>query len=125
MIQSKAEKILPDWLRFMRGVVDSEDIPLNLSRELLQDSALIKKLSLALQRKILRFFQEQSRKDPEKYEKFFEGVWQLFQGGNGKCSRDRRERGDCKTVEIREFERESREDEISGGVCERYEGRSE
>jgi len=55
MIQSKAEKILPDWLRFMRGVVDSEDIPLNLSRELLQDSALIKKLSLALQRKILRF----------------------------------------------------------------------
>jgi len=81
MIQSKAEKILPDWLRFMRGVVDSEDIPLNLSRELLQDSALIKKLSLALQRKILRFFQEQSRKDPEKYEKFLKECGNYFREG--------------------------------------------
>jgi TNF receptor-associated protein 1 len=42
MIKSKADNIMPNWLRFMKGVVDSEDIPLNLSRELLQDSALIR-----------------------------------------------------------------------------------
>ncbi|XP_060597543.1 heat shock protein 75 kDa, mitochondrial-like [Ruditapes philippinarum] len=41
MIMSKSNTILPKWLRFMKGVVDSEDIPLNLSRELLQDSGLI------------------------------------------------------------------------------------
>lgn len=41
LIKSKTENILPKWLRFIKGVVDSEDIPLNLSRELLQNSVLI------------------------------------------------------------------------------------
>uniref|UniRef100_A0A671RVE8 Heat shock protein 75 kDa, mitochondrial n=1 Tax=Sinocyclocheilus anshuiensis TaxID=1608454 RepID=A0A671RVE8_9TELE len=59
LIQTKATDILPKWLRFLRGVVDSEDIPLNLSRELLQESALIRKL-------------RDSKKDPEKYTRFFD-----------------------------------------------------
>ena len=42
LIKNKAENILPKWLRFCKGVVDSEDIPLNLSRELLQEGALIR-----------------------------------------------------------------------------------
>lgn len=42
LIKSKTNNILPKWLRFVKGVVDSEDIPLNLSRELLQNSALIR-----------------------------------------------------------------------------------
>ena len=42
LIQSKTENLLPKWLRFIKGVVDSEDIPLNLSRELLQNSSLIR-----------------------------------------------------------------------------------
>lgn len=72
LIQTKATDILPKWLRFLRGVVDSEDIPLNLSRELLQESALIRKLRDVLQRRLIKFFLDQSKKDPEKYNKFFE-----------------------------------------------------
>lgn len=83
LIQSKAKQILPDWLRFMRGVVDSEDIPLNLSRELLQESALIRKLSDVIVSKLLRFFLTQAKKDEEKFNMFMkecgdyfrEGVW--------------------------------------------------
>ncbi|MEQ2306136.1 TNF receptor-associated protein 1, mitochondrial [Ameca splendens] len=72
LIQTKATDILPKWLRFLRGVVDSEDIPLNLSRELLQESALIRKLRNVLQQRVIRFLLDQSKKDPEKYNKFFE-----------------------------------------------------
>ncbi|XP_073799487.1 heat shock protein 75 kDa, mitochondrial isoform X1 [Danio rerio] len=72
LIQTKATDILPKWLRFLRGVVDSEDIPLNLSRELLQESALIRKLRDVLQQRVIRFLLDQSKKDPEKYARFFE-----------------------------------------------------
>lgn len=72
LIQTKATDILPKWLRFIRGVVDSEDIPLNLSRELLQESMLIRKLRDVLQQRLIKFFIDQSKKDAEKYAKFFE-----------------------------------------------------
>lgn len=70
LIQTKATNILPTWLRFVRGVVDSEDIPLNLSRELLQESALIRKLQGVLQQRLIKFFSDQSKKDVEKYARF-------------------------------------------------------
>uniref|UniRef100_A0A4W4HFF1 Histidine kinase/HSP90-like ATPase domain-containing protein n=1 Tax=Electrophorus electricus TaxID=8005 RepID=A0A4W4HFF1_ELEEL len=72
LIQTKASDILPKWLRFLRGVVDSEDIPLNLSRELLQESALIRKLQDVLQQRVIRFLLDQSKKEPEKYARFFD-----------------------------------------------------
>lgn len=70
LIQHKTENLLPKWLRFTRGVVDSEDIPLNLSRELLQNSSLIAKLREALANKIIRYFVERSKKDAFKYNLF-------------------------------------------------------
>ncbi|CAH3127384.1 unnamed protein product [Porites lobata] len=81
LIQSKAHKVLPNWLRFVKGVVDSEDIPLNLSRELLQDSALIKKLSDVLSARIIKFLLEQQKKDRVKYEKFFRDCGIFFREG--------------------------------------------
>jgi HSP90 family molecular chaperone len=53
LIESKCHDILPDWLRFVKGVVDSEDLPLAISREKPQDSALIVKLKKALTRRFL------------------------------------------------------------------------
>ncbi|XP_017881598.1 heat shock protein 75 kDa, mitochondrial [Ceratina calcarata] len=71
LIKSKAENILPKWLRFVKGVVDSEDIPLNLSRELLQNSALIGKLRDVLTTRVLKFLNERSQKQTEDYHKFY------------------------------------------------------
>ena len=53
LIESKSPDILPDWMRFVKGVVDSEDLPLAISREKPQDTALIRKLRKALTRKFL------------------------------------------------------------------------
>ncbi|EDW33274.1 GL20271 [Drosophila persimilis] len=58
-------------LRFVKGVVDSEDIPLNLSRELLQNSSIIRKLSSVLNSRVIRFLQERAKKQPEEYESFY------------------------------------------------------
>ncbi|CRL01686.1 CLUMA_CG014905, isoform A [Clunio marinus] len=71
LIQSKTELMLPKWLRFVKGVVDSEDIPLNLSRELLQNSSLIRKIQSVLTSRVLKFLYEKSTKEPENYEKFY------------------------------------------------------
>ncbi|ELU01706.1 hypothetical protein CAPTEDRAFT_223831 [Capitella teleta] len=81
MIMSKANHILPRWLRFLKGVVDSEDIPLNLSRELLQDSSHIKKLQWVLTNRILKFFHERSKKEPEKYAEFYDDYGLFFREG--------------------------------------------
>merc|ERR1719186_1681710 len=71
MIKSKADNLLPKWLRFVKGVVDSEDIPLNLSRELLQDSSLIRKLRQVLTNRMLRYLQERMRKERKSYMEFY------------------------------------------------------
>ncbi|CAK1578248.1 unnamed protein product [Parnassius mnemosyne] len=71
LIKSKADNILPKWLRFVKGVVDSEDIPLNLSRELLQNSALIVKLRTVLTNRFIKFMCDMAQKDPVGYDAFY------------------------------------------------------
>lgn len=71
LIEQHSETILPEWLRFLKGVVDSEDLPLNISRQALQDSSLVAKLKKVLTRKFLKFLEEQAAEDPEKYLKFW------------------------------------------------------
>ncbi|XP_012538686.1 heat shock protein 75 kDa, mitochondrial [Monomorium pharaonis] len=81
LIKSKAENILPKWLRFIKGVVDSEDIPLNLSRELLQNSTLIGKLRNVLTARILKFLHERSTKQPEEYNDFYKAYGLFLKEG--------------------------------------------
>ncbi len=72
LIQEQSDVILPEWLRFVRGVIDSEELPLNISRETMQDSALVAKLSRVITGRFLKFLKEQSDKDKEQYKKFWD-----------------------------------------------------
>src|SRR5210317_1727800 len=71
LIEQHSDNILPEWLRFLKGVVDSEDLPLNISRQALQDSALVAKLKQVLTKRFLKFLDEQAKEDTEKYNDFF------------------------------------------------------
>ncbi|KNH06552.1 heat shock protein mitochondrial precursor [Perkinsela sp. CCAP 1560/4] len=70
LIQAKAKNVLPEWLRFLKGAIDCEDLPLNISREHTQDSALIRKLSTVMTKRVLKWLDEEARKNPAQYEKF-------------------------------------------------------
>jgi len=71
LIQPKAKNLFPEWLRFLRGVVDSEDLPLNISRETMQDSALLRKLNEVLTKRVLKWLDEEAKADPVKFDEFF------------------------------------------------------
>jgi TNF receptor-associated protein 1 len=71
LIDAKPKGLLPEWLRFLKGVVDSEDLPLNISRETMQDSSLVQKLNQVITGRFLKFLEEQSEKDPASYEQFY------------------------------------------------------
>lgn len=71
LIQANPKNLFPEWLRFLKGVVDSEDLPLNISRESMQDSALMKKLNEVLTKRVLKWLDEESKADAEKYAEFF------------------------------------------------------
>lgn len=74
LIQKNAKDILPAWLRFLRGVIDSDDLPLNISRESMQDSALIRKINAAVTSRFIKFLEDLATSDAEKFLKF----WNTF-----------------------------------------------
>lgn len=74
LIESHSDKILPEWLRFLRGVIDSEDLPLNISRQALQDNSLVAKINKVVSKRFLKFLEEQAKNAPETYLEF----WQTF-----------------------------------------------
>ncbi|CAI8322302.1 MAG: Chaperone protein HtpG [Opitutia bacterium UBA7350] len=71
LIDSEPKNLLPDWLRFVRGVVDSADLPLNISRESMQDSSLIQKLNKVITKRFLNLLEDKASKEPETYEDFW------------------------------------------------------
>ena len=73
-IMDKAAELLPPYLRFVRGLVDSADLPLNVSRELLQGNRTVEKIKSALVKRVLDMLDDMAEKKPEDYAKF----WQAF-----------------------------------------------
>ena len=71
LIEQHSETILPEWLRFVKGVIDSEDLPLNISRQALQDNALVAKIKKVVTKRFLKFLGEQAKADPEAYDDFW------------------------------------------------------
>lgn len=73
-IMDDAEKLMPHYLRFVKGVVDSDDLPLNVSRELLQHDKKIDSIRSANVKRILSLLEKMAKNEPEKYQSF----WQEF-----------------------------------------------
>ena len=74
LIDQHSDNILPEWLRFLKGVVDSEDLPLNISRQSLQDNALVMKLRKVITKRFLKFLAEEAKRDSDYYLDF----WNTF-----------------------------------------------
>ena len=80
-IQDDAKELLPDYLRFIKGVVDTEDLPLNVSREFTQSSPVMTKIKNILVGKILQWLDELATKETENYLKFYKNFGSLFKTG--------------------------------------------
>ena len=73
-IMDKAAELLPPWLRFMRGLVDTDDLPLNVSRELLQNNRTVEKIKSALVKRSLDLLEQLATEKPAEYAEF----WKTF-----------------------------------------------
>ncbi len=80
-ITDECKELLPDYLRFVCGVVDSSDLPLNVSREILQDNPLLGKIQTAVTGKILSELKKLLENDRESYEKFFKEFGRILKEG--------------------------------------------
>ena len=72
LIDGQPKGLLPDWLRFLKGVIDSEDLPLNISRETMQDSALIRKLNRLITKRFIKLLESEAKSNEENYNDFYE-----------------------------------------------------
>jgi molecular chaperone HtpG len=81
LIQHKNKDLLPEYLSFIVGVVDSEDLPLNISRETLQENIIFNKISSSVTSQVLSYMQKIAKDDPEQYAKFWKEHGQIFKLG--------------------------------------------
>ena len=80
-ISDKLESLIPAWLRFIPGVVDTEDLSLNISREILQNNAVINKISNAITKRILKEISELKKKKPEEFLSFWKNFGPVIKEG--------------------------------------------
>ncbi len=80
-ITDDCEDLIPGYLRFMRGIVDSEDLPLNISREMLQNNPVMTKIRGAVTKKILSELEKKANKDAEAYAAFWKSFGPVLKEG--------------------------------------------
>ncbi|HLL06925.1 MAG TPA: molecular chaperone HtpG [Myxococcaceae bacterium] len=92
-IMDDCEELLPPWLRFVRGVVDSDDLPLNVSRELLQDSAVVRSIRKHVVKKTLDQLEKLAKDKPEDYLAFWKNFGAILKEGLAADSEQREKLG--------------------------------
>ena len=75
------EKLIPQYLRFVKGVIDSQDLSLNVSREILQDTPLVDSIKSGVTKRVLSSLQTMSEKEPEKYQSFWSEFGKVLKEG--------------------------------------------
>jgi molecular chaperone HtpG len=80
-IMDDVEQFLPLYLRFVKGIVDSNDLPLNVSREILQNDSTIDSIKSALVKRVLDMLEKLAKKKPEEYQAFWEEFGQVLKEG--------------------------------------------
>ena len=71
LIERNNQELVPEYLAFLKGVVDTEDLPLNISRETLQENVVLRKISQTVIKQVLSHLEKMAKNDPEKYEAFW------------------------------------------------------
>ncbi|MGH2387452.1 MAG: molecular chaperone HtpG, partial [Chloroflexota bacterium] len=80
-IMDDAEQLMPAYLRFVRGVIDSSDLPLNISREILQQSKIMESIRSGAVKRVLGLLKDLAENEPEKYTAFWEEFGKVFKEG--------------------------------------------
>ena len=91
LVLEHCEELLPPWLRFVRGVIDSEDLPLNVSRELLQDSSLVRGIKTKVVKKVLELLERLAKDEPEAYLGFWKAFGRVLKEGLSHGEREYRD----------------------------------
>ncbi|HET56140.1 MAG TPA: molecular chaperone HtpG [Ignavibacteria bacterium] len=81
LIQHKNKDLLPEYLGFVKGVVDSEDLPLNISRETLQEDIVFSKISNSVTTQVLNYLADKAKNNPDEYAKFWKEHGRVFKLG--------------------------------------------
>lgn len=81
LIQHKYSELIPEYLGFVKGMVDSPDIPLNISRETLQENRVVMKISQTLVKQVLTHLEKMAKDEPDKYKEFWQAHSRIFKMG--------------------------------------------
>ncbi len=94
-IMDDAEQFMPNYLRFVRGLIDSSDLPLNVSREILQDSTVTRNLRNALTKRVLQMLEKLAKDDAEKYQTFWQQFGSVLKEGPAEDFANRKRSPNC------------------------------
>ena len=118
LVQNDNRDLLPDYLRFLRGIVDSADLPLNVSREALQDSTVFVKMRRVITRKVLDHLDSLVADDPAKYAEFYREFGSVLREGVGEDFENRERLG--KLLRFQSTDSTAEDGLVSlDGYCER------